>query len=1682
MNDSQKGLTSCERLDPAIMSRAEPSLGSCLSSTSPPECSAAPARARDRDRSRRPARPGRPAATVLVAGLLLLGAAAAEAQTVRILVSNSGQTADDSANTSGNDHAQLFQTGANAAGYTFISMFVNSEDAEDDDFDVEICEADTTANEFPTSTCTALTAPDSFTAGNLLFTHTGLALSANTNYVVVVKQRGTGSVELNTTTSGGEDTSLGLSDWSIKDKFYWKSGSTWMLKSGSDEALRIIVRGYANTVADATDATLSALSVSGATLSPAFAAATTTYHAVVANSVSQGTITETTSEATATVEYLDSSDATLTDADTMTAGLQVNLSVGTNIVKVKVTAPDTTTTETYTVNVLRVAVPVACSPASMVNRIWTGNLTVGTQQGATAVGYGGSFGSLDNTTFSYNSNAYSIDVLNVDGTFGIFVFSLGTATLGTDANDLILHVGTEPFALADADSYTSSTNSYSFHTNAPTWADGDAACLALTVDGPAVSSVALTSTPGSDNTYAINDAVAATVTFDAAVDITGSPQLELDFDGTAKAATCATATNTTTMACSYTVLAGDTAPNGVAIEANKLTGGTIYATGSTTISADLDHTAVAIAAGHKVDGIRPTLVTTGSDAPKTSTDGTQVILTFSEDIGAVSLSDIDVTANATSGYEQGATVSRSGRTVTLTLLSPSLTIAAGWAVTVELSADAVDDAASNGNLALAATTVTNAVGSTTAPTVSGVALTSAPGSDNTYAIGDAVEATVTFDAAVDITGSPQLELDFNGTAKAAACATGTNTTTMACSYTVLVGDSAPNGVAIAANKLTGGTIYATGSTTTNADLDHVAVAIAAGHKVDGIRPTLLTTGSDAPRTSTDGTQVILTFSEDVSSPNRNNITISVTTGGMTASVSTTGASTTGTRVELTLMTALTTTATTITVALAAETVFDDASNGNLPVAATPVTNAVGTTGNSAPTFANPTETRSVAENSAAGTNVGAPVTASDTDSGDTLTYTLEGTDASSFSIVSTSGQIRTRSGVTYDYETTPSYTVIVKADDDNGGTDTVVVTITLTDVVEPPGPPTSLSVIRTSLTQVDLSWIAPTNLGDGGPITSYRIERSEQSGGPWTELVDGLSGTSYSDTVDPEAATPHYRVFAINGSGTSAPFELGPSRTGTACRPEPPKLALWTDRPGYRSGDTVRLHRSVDPVKDCGERRYSLLTYLEKPASGERRYVAAGTGSDQLHERVVDDRGRPEGSFRDQLLQPVEAALIWEGSAPDPGLWHFVAELRQGTSLSAEPKRAFAKFLVAERSQLLNRRGFDREVREDLTLRGDTIYYLLHQLFVHEGATLTIEAGALVHAWGPNAAIIVERGGRIVAEGSREAPVVLTCTRPTGQRQPGCWGGVRILGRAPVTRLEGTAAGVLPASRPVYGGSDPHDSSGTLRYVRVEFAGAGTEPEPAAPALGLYGAGDGTVLEHVQAHASLSEGIAFSGGTAACDFCAISGSGEAGLAWERGWRGAARHLFVQHGPGGTDGIRGANDPEGHDFEPRSLPALSNATLVHSNPYGESARRAVGLRLETGSGVAAANLLVTRFGGGAILASSRSALLFGEAESMVTDAILHRNGYRSGSGQLRGGIPSGVDFGDHDPKLRNVRWEANPDPRPEAGSPALLESMPSSESSDGGETAPGEQYIGAFGEENWLEEWTFFGPESGYDTR
>ena len=182
---------------------------------------------------------------LLALGGVLLWSMPAQAQTTtRILVSNVGRGADDSVSTGGNAHAQLFHTAGATHGYTLTSVIVVSEDTQGDDFDVDICEVD--SNEFPTSRCTALTRPGSFTAGNLEFTHPGLFLEANTDYTVVIKQIGSQYVTLDSTTSGGED-STGLTGWSIKNKFDVKVSGDWEHKSGSNEAIQITVNGYETT-------------------------------------------------------------------------------------------------------------------------------------------------------------------------------------------------------------------------------------------------------------------------------------------------------------------------------------------------------------------------------------------------------------------------------------------------------------------------------------------------------------------------------------------------------------------------------------------------------------------------------------------------------------------------------------------------------------------------------------------------------------------------------------------------------------------------------------------------------------------------------------------------------------------------------------------------------------------------------------------------------------------------------------------------------------------------------------------------------------------------------------------------------------------------------------------------------------------------------------------------------------------------------------------------------------------------------------------------------------------------------------------------------------------------------------------------------------------------------------------
>ena len=208
--------------------------------------------------------------------------------------------------------------------------------------------------------------------------------------------------------------------------------------------------------------------------------------------------------------------------------------------------------------------------------------------------------------------------------------------------------------------------------------------------------------------------------------------------------------------------------------------------------------------------------------------------------------------------------------------------------------------------------------------------------------------------------------------------------------------------------------------------------------------------------------------------------------------------------------------------------------------------------NNAPTFPSSTAARSVAENTAAGQDIGGVLTATDSD-GDTLTYTLEGTDAFFFDIVTTAdpaAQIRTKTGVTYNHEARSTYTVIVKADDTKGGTATVTVTITVTDVTEPPGQPAAPSVIAIGGldTVLNVEWEAPVNTGPD--IDSYDLRYQKTTESTWTNGPQDQPPSSLGSGVVLTGldASTAYRV-QVRATNAEGDGDWSPAGTGTTNSP-----------------------------------------------------------------------------------------------------------------------------------------------------------------------------------------------------------------------------------------------------------------------------------------------------------------------------------------------------------------------------------------------------------------------------------------------------------------------------------------------------------------------------------------------------
>ncbi|MCB9685526.1 MAG: hypothetical protein H6738_21005 [Alphaproteobacteria bacterium] len=288
------------------------------------------------------------------------------------------------------------------------------------------------------------------------------------------------------------------------------------------------------------------------------------------------------------------------------------------------------------------------------------------------------------------------------------------------------------------------------------------------------------------------------------------------------------------------------------------------------------------------------------------------------------------------------------------------------------------------------------------------------------------------------------------------------------------------------------------------------------------------------------------------------------------------------------------------------------------------------------------------------------------------------------------------------------------------------------------------------------------------------------------------------------------------------------------------------------------------------------------------------------------------------------------------------------------------------------------DITQDLTMTADKQWLLRGGVFIGDDTNetvLTVEPGTTVYGENSTAGmLVIRRGSRIEAAGTASEPIVFTSSKAPGSRARGDWGGLILNGRAPINNCTDSAAVCEQfgeGGTGFFGGDDANDTSGTLSYVRVEFAGTLISPDNELNGIGFQAVGRGTTIDHVQVHMNADDGVEFFGGTAEWTHLLITGVGDDMLDWTDGWQGKGQFFVGQQYEGsGDNGIEADNNAENNDLSPRSHPILSNITVIGSP---DSASSDFGALLREGTEGELYNVVIAGFNE-ACLSMSQAATL------------------------------------------------------------------------------------------------------------
>jgi hypothetical protein len=552
---------------------------------------------------------------------------------------------------------------------------------------------------------------------------------------------------------------------------------------------------------------------------------------------------------------------------------------------------------------------------------------------------------------------------------------------------------------------------------------------------------------------------------------------------------------------------------------------------------------------------------------------------------------------------------------------------------------------------------------------------------------------------------------------------------------------------------------------------------------------------------------------------------------------------------------------------------------------------------------------------------------------------------------------------------------------------------------------------------------------------------------------------------------------------------------------------IWSDKYVYKAGDALTLRWTVKTNNDLYP--YTVFAYRQNNQNGKKLYYPGAT------ETVTDIGGNTleQGFAAQKMSDATKAVVVGSGGLfpaitipSELGMHTIAIELRDYTGTRVL-KTSYMKISVV-----------DEEVNVTGALTADTTWvstksYILQGIVtVKNNATLTIQPGTIVRgAPGsqPPSVLLVTRNGKLNAAGTKSRPIIMTSDQPFGTRKRGDWGGLLMLGKAPINvgaNISGGATcgntgcnnqagefyieGLVANDDGLYGGADPTHNCGTMTYMRVEYAGSILSPNNETNSFTWGGCGTSTVAHHLQAIYGQDDSFEWFGGTMDAKYLVGGLGADDYVDFQLGYTGRIQYGLFYQSPDqkGNRGIEGDNSEYDNAATPYSNPTMYNLTFVGSGVPGYDEANAPGIFLRRGSRGSFYNMVVSNFYSSGVEITDANTQAQMDAGNIKMDGILMwknnigGNGDNSLGGQIANeptrdfaagtrAAGNAKNFVVADPMLRRPFEYSDPDWRGMFGSPIFRAGWVSAPE-DGffDQTA---KFIGGIGDEDWTDEWTSY---------